>query len=271
MKPENLKLQIANNKTELVLKALLAFSEKIQDNEIVNEIILINQRYNSWKTNKRKNIREDQGNVEKNRINSDILELIDSLDHELLLIPSIRNDQIFNEIIRPIYEKLNEIHSNYIETFSIYRDRLYSIEEEFTLEHEIFFLIENDSLFSRKIRIDLDVLIKLTSDYKYQILESFLNKARDYLKQSSEIDSDYLLNIAEDTESFMPVLRNKARRDIYKGLREIVFCDSLMGANSESIKYKCIKLLDSIVSRLHDFYEDFEIEFQKLRLKNKEH
>lgn len=184
-----------------------------------------------------------------------IIEIIDKLiDRCLQLVKhhEEQNQQLYSEFVAPALSDLEELHKNYMESFSSYRELLQSTDVVLNSAHPIFEQIKKDSLFSAELRTKAIVLRNFEHD---PVVGSFVQAVAIYVL-GQELYASYL------TDGFHGV-PNAPRMKVIKGLKEI-FQESLSTGEK---KQKALATIDELIEERQSDYFWVRQEYSGLKAK----
>lgn len=229
--------------------------------EYLNELTLLESKYNAWGKGKRLGI-ENQEYLDTtiSKIRFNLLEVIDQISKNNGLL---ENDIDFDKYVQPLHTKLMIVHDNWLKSFLGYREFV-SNNGKLDLK-EFIETIQKDSLYSRKERIDVKIQLSLISEISE--LRNYNWRVNDYMRLSSNLNPEYIASGENPRLEEMRVRMfsmNSYRRDLADSINYMEYEDSQKNAN-QSINKRLINRIDDLVIFLHEKYENVELEYQKLR------
>lgn len=242
------------------LHDLIAQNSGLQEFE--NELLLLKGRFTSWKRDTRLDITEKETlDITIQKIRWNTLEMIDVITAKEAAIQPANN--LFAAYIEPLHNKLLIVHDNWLSSFLHYRETIEKAEE---MDPEQFLsLLEKDSLYSAKGRLDVKIQLELVPK-KEEIME-YLWAVKDYMQFSETLEPVYISagenpKVGEIKKSLM--MLNYVRQRLYDSLNKLIKEDQIKTINLSN-KEKFIYRIDQLVIHLHEKYEAVEKVFQKLR------
>lgn len=192
-----------------------------------------------------------------------ILSLIDRLISLVKHQEEVKRN-LFKEFIEPIFENFENVHKNYLDTFSEYKTLVGKTEVILNGENQLLEKIKNDSLFSANLRAKLTALRHLEDDPTFG---SFVTVILLYLKIASESPTRGYSTPAEELSglimSWIPSGGNRVRSICHNSLLLIM----KKNISEKEKKQEATMMLDCIAHGLQDRFSTVAEEYEKLKVK----
>lgn len=150
------------------------------------------------------------------------------------------NKELFVEFINPTYQLFEEIHSEYMITFTNYINLLKNDE---TPINEIIEIIKDDISKSHIKRAKLD---SMTEIYSNNIISTFCRLLENYLTTPESLEADNNIHINPRSEEVIMAPKNVARSYCINLLNEIESNPTLTRKNVYDLIYLRVKSLQQI-------------------------
>ena len=167
----------------------------------------------------------------------------------------------YAQLVAPIFDSFEVVHTDYLDSFKRYRDLIKGTELPLNLAHPILDEISTDTLFSESIRVKLNELADSESE---AWLKGLISAIHDYLECAA-------LEPINPREKFPHILARHPLLRVTCGVR-MSLAEALRdgfknGVSVRKRKSEALKTLNAVLAILQRNYKRVNYEHEKLRRK----